>query len=263
MDTEAVKNIVNSKAFKDTIKDANIPEGSTEYYHAIKKELEFRVGRASEEGIGPTSRSVMDNIRREMVEEVGNSNQRYREAMEAFRGESGPIDRMEVGQALNRRLFPSDHVPIQELRSRQFLDAVSNGDEFAQKVTGFPGTRMDDVLSGFGQADDVERTLRQNDTFNALADSGRRAAGDVLEDVKPGQFPGLLERHVVIANSLLSRAGKHETKSIMEFISQNLDRPAEIARLVSNASPEEKAAVNAIIRAVRQGIPMAAAAGAN
>ena len=141
------------------------------------------------------------------------------------------------------------------------MKALRKGDRTAQRATGFSGATLEGSLGGM--TDDVrniEQRLAQNKEFGRLASSGRQSGSAALQNSTPPTLPAILERNVVIANALLTRAGKKETTSVLEFLSKNLDKPQEIARLMRNASPEENQAVNSLIRHLRQAPAAATAA---
>lgn len=73
----------------------------------------------------------------------------YDAAKQAFAAGSKPINQMEIGRALLDKAQPAlaDFGALGRESSAAYATAMRNGDALAAKATGFPGARMDAVLS--------------------------------------------------------------------------------------------------------------------
>ena len=264
LDGPFVQRVLKSKDFRDTVKSKGVEEGTTEYFHLIKKGMDDLLDTAKEAKLGGSAKGALQDEQRAFIREIGKANPAYDRARIGFELDSAPINQMEVGTALRQKaITPNMDInpnTIEEINPNPLLTALRNGDSLAKKTTGFKGSTLQGALGGMTEdVTAIGNRVAQNKEFGRLAGSGRKSAGESLKASGPGQLPGILERNVVVANALLSRAGKHETESVLKFLSKNLDKPEEIARILKEASPEERVAVNGILKYLSNAAPAAVA----
>lgn len=154
--------------------DPTMPEHAPQILHYTKLALDDAISK--EIASGGSAAGLQDTQRKlvSLMESKGFSPS-YREARDTFKQMSAPINQMEVGQYLYNKAVPAlnDYGGTARTRAQAFADAMRNADATAAKATGFPGAKMDSVMSPDQMA-----------TLNGVAqDLSRRAA---VEDMMRG-----------------------------------------------------------------------------
>jgi hypothetical protein len=180
----------------------------------------------------------------------------YGLAREAYKVKSGPINRMQVGQELEKTLT----TPLgTSERGAMFAKAIEDAPRTIKRAT---GQQMFDTLEDVlrpEQAQSVRNVaadLARKDAFERLARGTRVSGADAI----PGQvglpLPNLLSRPAMIANFVLRHAGKSSENKIAQLVAEQYLNPNQFA-----ASLEEVPARYApMMNAMRQRVPALAGA---
>ena len=199
---------------------------------------------------GPTGNRVNEQIVRELRlikrsldAQIGRVSPDFRQANQVFQEMSRPVDQANIGQALMDALDPAINDVGGDVgqRATVFANALRNAPQTVKRATGFRRSpALDRLLTDrqMGVVNEVGADLANDVNFNSLAREGMAAAGDVLDDIAPGQIAPILERNVVIANALLGRSGKHGTRRIMEYLAEHMQDPQVIADIMERQAPE-------------------------
>jgi len=256
-------------AAKSQVDDIASAEGvsktSTRYFHLIKKALDDIISKPpAEGGLGPTQQRAAMSSRDRFLTELEKANPAYGEARRQSAELYKPVSQMKVGQYVGDKLSPAmrDFDASAPDRAATFAQALRDAPGTLKRATGFKGNQaLEDVMTPqqmetFAK---VGQDLGRMAEFERLARGGSTAAKDILEQAKPGQFPGILERTVVIMNSILGRTGKRVNAKTLDQLSKLMQNPQEMAKVMDMATTVQKQELQALI-AAQAG---AAASGSN
>lgn len=128
------------------------PENATEILHYTKLSLDDEIEKATAQSNGNKARALIDT-RDKLVSlmESKDFSPSYREARDTFKQMSGPIDRMEVGQDLLKKLTPAltDFAEGNATRNNgaAFAQAMREADATVARATGSGARSMEEVMS--------------------------------------------------------------------------------------------------------------------
>lgn len=199
-----------------------------------------------------------------LEKQIASRSPQFRQAGELYKKLSEPVNQAQIGKTLSDAL----NSPVSDLgaemtqRSGSYATALRNAPQTIKKSTGFNrGKSLEDILTPNQMTIvmNVGEELANKANFEKLARVGTGAAKEVLGNVKPQQLPGILERNVVIANSILGRTGNAGTKRIVEYLAANMGDPKKIAEIMEGISPEAQRQVSALINLLKTTATTAAA----
>ena len=216
-----------------------LPEHLSRYLHLVKEGFDKMLSRTGNEALDRTAKRTTRQLSKELIRWLGAKNPDYEAARANYASLSRPVNRAQVGSELGRALDQ----PVSEAADRAsvFANALKNAPQTIKKATG--DARYDDLgqiltpkeVSGI---DDVLRALKLDKTFTEKASMGAPTARAVIEDTVPDlRLPGVLERTVVIFNSLLGR-GKGVANQVTKEALADLMQPGrnqELADLIEEA----------------------------
>lgn len=144
------------------------PSLTGENLHDIKLSLDT-LFQDPTKGIVGAKRNAADATRREFLDLLDQRIPEYGEARRTFAEMSQPINQQDIGQELYNRFVPaladSGTVPFKS-RADALAQALRNGDQLAQNVTGMKTAKLDSIMSP-----DQMATLQ-----GVVSDAGMRAA---------------------------------------------------------------------------------------
>lgn len=158
---------------------------------------------------------------------------------------SKPINQMQVGQALQKKLIN----PSGKETPGAFLGILDDELKLLKSSTGFSRQELGQVLTPEQEkvaravADDLERKLRALNPLQktSLNDDIFKAGSNIPD------LPRILERSVVIANSILSKVGKTSelgvNKRFKDIAAERLLNPDIMAKALDNVPPDARAKV--------------------
>lgn len=248
-DPELVK-LSSNPYFKDGIKEAskiaaargiNPKENLTEFLHLIKIGIDSQLRKTGDDALSSTSKEQAVKVQKQLVEWLGKKNKPYEQARAKFAEQSIPINRMQVGQELEKSLI--NPMGTAE-RPASFANAVRNAPQTIKRATGQP--RYDEL----GQVLDPRQTqsvgnvledLQRTADYERLAKSGSERARELVGQIEPkvpaaGMFNPKYSVFRAISNRL---AGRVEGKSLDALADAMFD-PAKMARLMKNATPADR-----------------------
>ena len=193
---------------------------------------------------------IKDQLDRHLAE----ASPSFEQYLQKYRDLSGPIDRMEVGQALTGRSSGSatlDPVTgMQVLTPAQFSKASRSLDDVAKKATGFKKAKAEDILRPGdiltikAIQDDLERQA-----FRATAGSGGNSqtfermdtASRAWGTAKHGLLKALPGGH--LASSFLEVLNKTRNDQLKEKLAYLIANPDEARRVIGNLPQKGKGIV--------------------
>ena len=164
----------------------------------------------------------LTNIKDDLIEAIPS----MKEAQEAFRKGSKPINQMDVGTYLREKLEAP--VPEGTQRATVFANAVREAPRtLKQALDGAPRyEKLTEVLSPpqMARVDRVLMDLSRDARVKEMAQMGREAAPELATPAGKFSLPPLLDRVATIANEILRRLeGKINEKMAMEIALEFLD----------------------------------------
>jgi len=237
--------IATNPYFKDALPDAiKLAEAKgitaktdlTELLQYVKISLDKQLGKTGDTALSRTEKEAVKNVKKELLDWVGQKNPQYSLAREAFAKASQPINQMEIGQFLEGKLGTA--LGDKE-RAGAFATAVQEAASTIKKASGQAvGTRLEDVL-----------TPKQTATVNnILADVSRKAKaeelasqsniGSLIQDT--AELPNLLNRYATITNTVLKALKKDSNAEINQLAAQMMLDPRQLAAFIEGV-PKSKA----------------------
>ena len=164
----------------------------------------------------------LTNIKDDLIEAIPS----MKEAQEAFRKGSKPINQMDVGTYLREKLEAP--VPEGTQRATVFANAVREAPRtLKQALDGAPRyEKLTEVLSPpqMARVDRVLMDLSRDARVKEMAQMGREAAPELATPAGKFSLPPLLDRVATIANEILRRLeGKINEKMAMDIALEFLD----------------------------------------
>lgn len=172
----------------------------------------------------------LTNIKDDLIEAIPS----MKEAQEAFRKGSKPLNQMDIGKYLREKLETA--LPEGRQRAGVFAEAVRNAPQTIKRaLSNKPRyAELTEVLSPPQKArvDRVVQDLSRDARVQELAQLGRETAPELARPAGTFSLPPLLDRVATIANEILRRLeGKINEKMAMEIALEFLDADRAAAAL--------------------------------
>ena len=187
---------------------------------------------------------------KELKKEIADSIPGYQKAQTTFKDLSPPVNQMQVGQYLERKLNPA--LDVGE-RATSFAQAVRDAPTTIKNSTGQPryaANELGKVLepSQMKVIDALMADLKNNAEFANLSGKGGHSLTSRMGDIIPTPPPsGMLNRMYSLYRAALGAMEGKATGKIMENLAGKMDNPAEIARLMREATPAHRQVINSIM----------------
>ena len=183
---------------------------------------------------------ILNKIKDDLVEAIPG----YRKAQAVFAVKSTPVNRMQVGQELEKSLQSS--LGTAE-RPSSFATAVRNAPQTIKRATGQPRYEaLEDVLSPSQTkaVGNVLEDLQRSAAHEQLAKAGTEKAREVVGQVAPAlPAAGMFNPKYSVLRAISNRfAGRIEGKSL-ERLAKGMQDPELMAKLMQAATPAERVAL--------------------
>lgn len=127
---------------------ADIKSGSVKGLHYVKRELDSQIDKAKAAGDMNMVR-LLGGTKEKLLTTIDELSPAYKNARAEYAAASKPINRMEIGQYMYDKLIPAlSDLGAERITPQKFAEALKQGDQMAQRATGFKGAKLDDVLTG-------------------------------------------------------------------------------------------------------------------
>lgn len=275
--TSSLTQALDDPFVKDAIRDAKkiatsegVEEGTTRYFHLIKKALDDIVSKpAVEGGLGPTQRRAATGARDRFLAALDEANPAYavarQEAAEIYR----PITQMRVGQYLEEKMIPAlnDAGADNAQRGQVLANALRDIPNVIKRATGFRGTQeLDQILepAQLEMVSNVVDDLGKLAQYESLAKAGNQRSNQLLNEIFNEQAPNALSRPLMILNAILRRTGNRASERTLGILAEKMLDPAEMAKIMRQATSQEAAQLErAVLIALSQGVGDYGGAGFN
>ncbi|HEY4037804.1 MAG TPA: hypothetical protein VGM15_03200 [Burkholderiaceae bacterium] len=229
-------------------------EGSVQGLHYVKKALDDQISEAMQSGNSNRAR-LLKETQGELLKVVDEMSPAYKTARANFAKASKPIARLEVGEYLRTKLFPAlTDLGAERTTPTKYAEVLRQGDEIAKRATGFPGAKLDDILT----TDDLKLVANMGREVGREARVAERGAvkgsptaqyqlgaNMIKQIVDPMGLPGpiknwILRELAAAPASWLSSAGKPIEAKIQARIGELLLHPEQAAGAAGRAASREQ-----------------------
>lgn len=213
----------------------------TEFLHLVKIGLDTQLKKTGDSALSRTAQREVAGVKESLLAWLAKKNPDYEKARAAFAADSAPINQMKVGQELERAL--TSPLGTTE-RAATFANAIRQAPQTLKRATGNPRYQeLGDVLEpGQTQAvGNVLADLQRSSQYEQLAKAGIEKARDLVGQVAPSApAAGMFNPKYSVARALINRlSGRVEGKSL-DRLSEAMQDPALMARLMRDATPAER-----------------------
>ena len=219
--------------------DAAGKSDTTSYLHNVKLILDNELLKTGDSALNRGQRKLVGDLQRNIVDWLKTNNKAYETARSTFREQSIPINRMQVGQALESKLTS----PSGTETPGAFLRAISDEQKTIKNVLGQPRSDFGQVFSGKDKATIneigglLENSLAAKRPLQPTVLSGRNVAEDAT-----ASLPSILSRPVVIANWALKTltSGKSSLEARVDSVNAyRLLNPEKFVEAMKTLPPSE------------------------
>lgn len=227
--------------------------------HLVKLALDDAMNTAQTTALGRNAINAIESSKGAYLNWVEKTVPAYKEARETFAAQSGPINRMKVGQALEDKLKTS--IGDKE-RAGAFATAVNDSAALLKKATGQQRYKsLDEILTPeeMKSVDYVLESLVRKEMANTAA--GKTNISVDMIGKEGHQLPQFLSATATVANSVLRRIRGDANAKITAKFSELLRNPAELAKFMEGIPAKDANAVSkALMYVLPQGSRAALAA---
>lgn len=219
--------------------------------HNIKLAFDQLIKDPATFGIGQAEANAIKGTRAQFLKWAENKLPEYGAARETFAAMSEPINRMKVGEQLEKSL----NTPLDKERAGAFANAVTESATLLKKATGQDRFKsLDEILSP-DELKRVDYVLENLVKKEAARKSGAATTIDANMIGKEGhQLPQFLSATATVANTVLRMARKDANARITNKFGELLMNPTELARFMDGVPPKD---ANAVAKALNWALPPA------
>jgi hypothetical protein len=164
-------------------------EYSGKALHYIKLALDDAMSKTGDSSMGNTMKSAVQGLKQDYLGYLDNAIPAYGQARTQFAALSKPVNQMEIGQDLLKKVQPAlaDYGALGRETGATYGTALRNADATAARVTGFQGAKMKDIM-----------TPDQMATLNAVAQDLARKANsqDLGRGIGSNTFQNLAMQNI-------------------------------------------------------------------
>ena len=211
--------------------------------HLVKLALDDAMtGPAATTALGKNAKGAIEASKGAYLNWVEKAVPAYKEARETFAAQSGPINRMKVGQALEDKLKTS--IGDKE-RAGAFATAVNDSATLLKKATGQQRYKsLNEILTPeeMKNVDYVLESLVRKEMANTAA--GKTNISVDMIGKEGHQLPQFLSATATVANSVLRKFRGDANVKITAKFSELLRNPAELAKFMEGVPAKDASAVS-------------------
>lgn len=220
----------------------------TRFLHYVKLGLDKELAKSGDTALSAAEKNAVQQVKKQLIEWMDRKNPAYDAARQAFAEASKPINRMAVGQELEKSLSKS----IGEgERSTVFANAVRDAPRTIKRATGQPRfDELDQVLDR-GEYETVKNVLADLSRKAEQERLGRLGAARASEITQSPGLPatGPLNQMYMIFKTALNRVSKGVNERVLDELADALQVPQKTLKLLQMAPSADRAKViDAIIQ---------------
>ena len=224
-------------------------ENLTRFLHYVKIGLDKQLTRTGDTALSATEQRAVQAAKKELTDWLGRKNPAYDAARATFAEESAPINQMEIGQYLEKKLVPalSDEAKQSAVA---YSNALRDAPQTIKKATG--GPRFDELTQilapdQMSAVQSVQDDLARLARGEMLAQKGAKAGPNAvdlatqnLQDAFGGKVPNILNRVALAANAIISRVEGKINKKLAAEIAAEMLNPQAVGESMAKAQARAK-----------------------
>lgn len=191
----------------------------------------------------------LEGTREAFISWLSNKSPGWRDARQQFAADSAPINRMEIGQYLEKKLVPAIGQDVEGAKqaAATFSQALRDAPGTIKRATGNPRfEHLSEVLSEKELATlmKVREGLATDAASQALGKAGMPSALRKVNMAMPEMAPtGMFNPKISFARGVYNRVTGHATEKILDDLARHMDSPKEVARIMENASTGQRQSI--------------------
>ena len=237
----------------------NLPAETAKYpvqsLHYVKMAMDDLIKDPERFGIGANEARAIASTQNDFIKWLGTQSPAYNQAREAYKAASEPINRMQIGQELQKALA----TPLGTSERRGvFAKAAEEAPRTIKRAT---GQQMFDTLEEVLKPNEVKAVkavadeLARKDTFERLARGTKLSGTDAIPGEVGLPLPNLLYRPAMLTNFLMRHAGKKAEEEIAKTAAAQYLTPSLLAKSLKDVPARYRPMIDALLNQA----PMAAA----
>ena len=223
---------------------------SVKSLHYVKMAMDDLLKNPERFSIGATEAGSIGKTQQEFVKWIGQQSPAYSTARTTHQTLSGPINRMQVGQELEKALT----TPLgTSERSGMFAKAIEDAPRTIKRAT---GQQMFDTLDEVLQPQEtatvknVASELARKDAFERLARGTKVSGADAIPGDIGLPLPNLLWRPSMIANFMMKHFAKGAEDKIAKVAAGQYLNPKDLATALQSVPPRYQPMIDALMQQI-------------
>jgi len=256
-DITSQKNIMRL-SHNEISKDFVLKENLSKYLHYVKLSLDKQLSKTGDLALSKTEKKAVSDIKNRLLSWLEERNPSYEVARLRYEQISKPINQMQVGRFLEKKLVKAldqnGHTGKQ--RADTYAQALREASKTIKGATGFKGHKeLDDVLTS-GQVritQEVKENLKRRATYESLSTSGLDKAYEILSG-QSQRLPdiGMFNPKYSMIKSIVNRlSGRVQGKSL-KLLSEMMENPERSADLMERISLKDRKIIIQALKALPQ-----------
>lgn len=170
----------------------------------------------------------------------------YENAQRVFTEKSAPINQMQIGQELEKKLVPAlaDFEASPAQKASTYANALREGANTVKRATGEPRyEELSQILSPqqMDAVNSVASDLARKARYDQLARQGGEATRKVLGQEFPrAPMSGYLERTVTVMRAIFNQLEGKGGERTLDYLAEKMRDPREMARIMRAATPSQR-----------------------
>jgi hypothetical protein len=191
----------------------------------------------------------LEGTREAFISWLSNKSPGWRDARQQYAADSGPINRMEIGQYLEKKLVPALGQDVEGAKqaAATFSQALRDAPGTIKRATGNPRfEHLSEVLTEKELATlmKVREGLATDAASQALGRAGMPSALRKVNMSMPEMAPtGMFNPKISFARGVYNRVTGNATEKVLDDLAKRMDNPKEVARIMENASSGERRSI--------------------
>lgn len=266
MEDKNLQFFLNRPSIREAVKDATQSAQETGSYFPTRDGDKFSIGNLQrikeslDAGIAAAKRATDAGRRPELSpQELGGTKNAFIKWLSAkspawkaarvqYQENSIPINQMEIGQYLEKKLVPALSDEAKQ-RAGTFATAVQDAAGTVKRATGSPRfEKLSEALNPeqLAVVKSVQEDLARGARFEELATKGSQAAPNAIvlasgsmETQAGGKIPNLLHRGAMIMNAIITRLEGKVNKKLAAEMAMEMLNPPKVAESLAQAQTRE------------------------
>jgi hypothetical protein len=233
--------------FQDEVDDAlklmsGKPKNLTQFLHYVKVGLDDKLSKVGDNALNSAQKAAVQKTKNELLGWLKNKNPQYDVGRREFARMSDPINQMEIGQLLEKKLVN----PTGKETGGSYLAAIDDSEKLAKQATGSNLAKLNPENRQRAEliAKDLERKLS---SMNPPQKTSLQGGVNVADDTR-AHVPQMLWRPAMLANALLKAAGSGIEPKIDALAAERYLNPKKLAEFLGKIPKQDKMAMENFLK---------------